>query len=153
MSGALTHRVGPWTLSGLGLAAMVCSLSWLSVLAASSGSELAILGALLLAGVGSALYEPPNTTTIMESVPADRYGTASASIASGRQLSFSVGVAAAGAIFAVRERAYLGASEAADRAVALGFSDALVAGAALAGLGVLLSIAAIAVTRRRGRLR
>ena len=153
VSGALTHRVGPWTLSGLGLTAMVCSLSWLSVLAGSSGSELAILGALLLAGVGSALYEPPNTTTIMESVPADRYGTASASIASGRQLSFSVGVAAAGAIFAVRERAYLGASEAADRAVALGFSDALVAGAALAGLGVLLSIAAIAVTRRRGRRR
>ncbi len=150
VSGALTHRVGAWTLSGLGLAAMVCSLAWLSALAASGSSELAILGALLLAGVGSALYEPPNTTTIMGSVPADRYGTASASIASGRQLSFSVGVAAAGAIFAVRERAYLGALETAERAVALGFSDALLAGAGLAGLGVLASIAAIAVTRRRG---
>ena len=99
--------------------------------------------------MGSALYEPPNTTTIMGSVPSDRYGTASASIASGRQLSFSVGVAVAGAIFAVRERAYLGASEAAGRAVALGFSDALLACAVLAGLGVLVSVAAIAVTRRR----
>ena len=148
VSGALTHRIGAWTLSGLGLAAMVGSLSWLSVLA-GSGSEQAILGALLLAGVGSALYEPPNTTTIMGSVPADRYGTASASIASGRQLSFSVGVAVAGAIFAVRERAYLGAFEAADRAVALGFSDALLAGAVLAGLGVLVSIAAFIATRRR----
>ena len=147
VSGALTHRVGAWTLSGVGLAAMVCSLYWLSALA-DSGSELAILGALLLAGVGSALYEPPNTTTIMGSVPADRYGTASASIASGRQLSFSVGVALAGAIFAVRERAYLGAFESAERAVALGFSDALLAGAALAGLGVLVSVAAIVVTRR-----
>ena len=148
VSGALTPRIGAWTLSGLGLAAMVGSLAWLSVLA-GSGSELAILVALLLAGVGSGLYEPPNTTTIMESVPADRYGTASASIASGRQLSFSVGVAVAGAIFAVRERAYLGASEAADRAVALGFSDALLAGAVLAGVGVLVSIAALRVTRRR----
>ena len=85
----------------------------------------------------------------MGSVPADRYGTASASIASGRQLSFSVGVAIAGAIFAVRERAYLGVSEAADRAIALGFSDALLSGVVLAGLGVLLSIVAIAFTRRR----
>ena len=148
VSGALTHRVGAWTLSGIGLAAMVGSLAWLSFLA-DSGSELAILGALLLAGVGSGLYEPPNTTTIMGSVPADRYGTASASIASGRQLSFSVGVAIAGAIFAVRERAYLGVSEAADRAIALGFSDALLSGVVLASLGVLLSIAAIAFTRRR----
>ena len=85
----------------------------------------------------------------MGSVPADRYGTASASIASGRQLSFSIGVAVAGAIFAVRERAHLGALEAADRAVALGFSDALLAGVVLAGLGVLVSIAAMRVTRRR----
>ena len=148
VSGALTHRIGAWTLSGIGLAAMMGSLAWLSVLA-DSGSELAILGALLLAGVGSGLYEPPNTTTIMGSVPADRYGTASASIASGRQLSFSIGVAVAGAIFAVRERAYLGLSEAAERAIALGFSDALLAGVVLAGLGVVLSLAAIAFTRRR----
>ena len=148
ISGALTHRIGAWTLSGVGLAAMVASLAWLSVLA-DSGSETAILGALLLAGIGSGLYEPPNTTTIMGSVPPDRYGTASASIASGRQLSFSVGVAVAGAIFAVRERAYLGAGELADRAIALGFSDALVSGVILAGLGVLVSAAAIAVTRRR----
>ena len=148
ISGALTPRIGAWTLSGLGLAAMVASLAWLSVLA-GSGSEIAILGALLLAGVGSGLYEPPNTATIMGAVPADRYGTASASIASGRQLSFSIGVAVAGAIFAVRERLYLGASEAAERAIALGFSDALVAGAALAGIGVVVSFAAIAATRRR----
>lgn len=149
MSGALTDRFGAWTLSGVGLAAMVGSLAWLAVLAGGSGSEGAILGALLLAGIGSGLYEPPNTTTIMGSVPSDRYGTASASIASGRQLSFAVGVAIAGAIFAVRERAYLGAGDAADRAVAFGFSDALLAGVALAGLGVLVSIVAIAVARRR----
>ena len=103
ISGALTPHIGAWTLSCLGLVAMVGSLAWLSVLAVS-GSEGAILAALLLIGVASGLYEPPNTTTIMGSVPADRYGTASASIASGRQLSFSVGVAVAGAIFAVRKR-------------------------------------------------
>jgi hypothetical protein len=86
----------------------------------------------------------------MESVPPDRYGTASASIASGRQLSFAVGVAIAGAIFAVRERAYLSVGDVADRAIAVGFSDALLAGVALAALGVLVSIVAITVTRRRG---
>ena len=147
ISGALTHRVGTWRLSGLGLVAMVASLTWLSMLA-DSGSEMAILAALLLVGVASGLYEPPNTTTIMGSVPADRYGTASASIASGRQLSFSVGVAVAGAIFAVRERGYLEASETAGRAVALGFSDTLLAGVVLAVLGVLVSLTAIYVTRR-----
>lgn len=148
ISGALTPRVGAWTLCGIGLVAMAGSLAWLSLLA-DSGSEVAILASLLLVGIASGLYEPPNTTTIMGSVPPDRYGTASASIASGRQLSFSVGVAVAGAIFAVRERAYLEASEAAGRAVALGFSDTLVSGVVLAGLGVLVSVAAIYVTRRR----
>ena len=49
----------------------------------------------------------------------------------------------------MRERAYLGVSEAAERAIALGFSDALLAGVVLAGLGVVLSLAAIAFTRRR----
>ncbi len=150
VSGALTERFGAWALSGLGLAAMVGSLAWLAWLAGGPGSEATILGALLLAGVGSGLYEPPNTTTIMESVPPDRYGTASASIASGRQLSFAVGVAIAGAIFAVRERAYLSVGDVADRAIAVGFSDALLAGVALAALGVLVSIVAITVTRRRG---
>ncbi len=151
LSGMLTERFGAWMLSGVGLAAMVGSLAWLAALAGGSGSEGAILGALLLAGVGSGLYEPPNTATIMGSVPPDRYGTASASIASGRQLSFAVGVAIAGAIFAVRERAYLAVGDAADRAIAFGFSDALLAGVALAALGVLVSMVAIAVERRRRR--
>jgi EmrB/QacA subfamily drug resistance transporter len=150
LSGALTERFGAWVLSSFGLAAMVGSLAWLAALAGGSGSEGAILGALLLAGVGSGLYEPPNTATIMGSVPPDRYGTASASIASGRQLSFAVGVAIAGAIFAVRERAYLAAGDAVDRVIAFGFSDALLAGVALAGLGIAVSIIAITVTRRRG---
>ena len=64
ISGALTPRIGAWTLSGVGLVAMVASLAWLSLLAVS-GSEEAILAALLLVGVASGLYEPPNTTTIM----------------------------------------------------------------------------------------
>ena len=101
VSGALAHRIGAWTLSGLGLAAMVGSLSWLSVLA-SSGSEQAILGALLLAGVGSALYEPPNTTTIMGGGAGGPLRDCFGVDRIGRQFSFSVGVAVAGAIFAVR---------------------------------------------------
>jgi EmrB/QacA subfamily drug resistance transporter len=147
LSGSLSDRVSTWLLSGAGLVMMGASLLWLSFLGLGA-SEWHILGSLILAGMGSAFYEPPNTHSIMASVPPDRHGTASASIASGRQLSFSIGVTLAGAVFAVRERVYLSglvadgmAQESAAReAVARGFSDTLLAGAAIAAVGILVAM-------------
>ena len=107
-----------------------------------------MLAGLLLAGAGSAFFEPVVTSVIMGSVPADRLGTASASVAMGRHVAFAVGVAVAGAIFAVRERAYLAdmafksqdADVAVREAIAGGFGDALLAGSLLALAAVAFSL-------------
>ena len=154
-SGSLSDRVGFWPLSSLGVLLMGGGLFWLSRLG-TGGSEWVVLGSLLLAGLGSALFEPPNSNAILGSVPSERLGTASASIATGRQLSFAVGVALAGAIFTIRERVYRaelstsaldGGSEIPE-AIARAFSDALIAGVVLSAVALVLALASRTSERR-----
>lgn len=126
---------------------MVAGFTWLSVLG-NPISEKAFLSAVLLAGVGSALFEPVVTSSIMGSVPQDRLGTASASIAVGRQLAFALGVTVAGAIFTIRKSVYLEDFSAAGsptttavaNAITRGFADTMLAVVGLAVIAVLLSL-------------
>ena len=113
-----------------------------------SGSETSIFVVLLLIGIGSGIYESPNTLTIMSSVPSDRYGTASASIATGRQLAFALGVAMCGAIYVSRERIYSARDINYPDYLALSFSDALIACAVFAGIGLILSFIAARLDSR-----
>ena len=148
-AGQLSDRFGPRSFLVLGNLLMAVALLWLSRLGLGT-SEVTLLSALLLAGIAAGLFEPVATSFIMGSVPNDRLGTASASVATGRQLAFAVGVAVAGAIFTIRERVYL--AELADQGVAIevarleaiarGFSDTLLAGAVLAAVAVALSLRA-----------
>ena len=140
-TGYILRLISPWHLSAIGLLLICGSLVWLSFLSIS-GSETNILIALLLIGIGSGIYEPSNTLTIMSSAPSDRYGTASASIASGRQLAFALGVAMCGAINAGRERLYNAGEINQYDYLSLSFSDALMACAAFAGIGLILSFVA-----------
>lgn len=140
LAGRMSDRFGPKIFLVLGSLIVAQALFWLSLLGIES-SELAMLASLLLVGVGSAFFEPVVTSVIMGSVPEERLGTASASIAMARQVAFAIGVALAGAVFAVRERAYLETGSAAE-ALAGAFSDTLIAGLlfALAGSGIALFI-------------
>ena len=140
-TGYILRFISAWHLSAIGLALICGSLVWFSFLSVS-GSETNILIALLLIGIGSGIYEPSNTLTIMSSVPSDRYGTASASIASGRQLAFALGVAMCGAINAGRERFYNAEEINQYDYLPLSFSDALIACAVFAGIGLILSFVA-----------
>ena len=140
-TGYILRLISAWHLSAIGLLIICGSLVWLSFLSVS-GSETNILIALLLIGIGSGIYEPSNTLTIMSSVPSDRYGTASASIASGRQLAFALGVAMCGAINAGRERLYSAGEINQYDYLSLSFSNALIACAVFAGIGLILSFVA-----------
>ena len=146
-AGRLSDRFGPRPFLILGNLLLVVSLLSLSRQGTDSNVWVLFL-ALLLGGAGSAFFEPVVTSAIMGSVPRDRLGTASASVALGRQVAFAVGVTVAGAIFAIRERAYLAgytaeglsADDARLEAIAGAFGDTLLAGVALASIATVFSL-------------
>ena len=143
-AGWLSDSFGPRPFLVAGNLVFAIALFWISREWAGA-SESSILAGLLLAGVGSALFEPVVTSVIMGSVPHDRLGTASASVAMGRHIAFAAGVALAGAIFATRERAYL--SELGATGTAAGLAQAEAIGRAFSDTmlaGVVLAIAAVA---------
>lgn len=59
---------------------------------------LLVMARLALLGIGSALFQSPNSSVIMSSVPRSALGTASASVATGRNIGNSIGLAMAGTI-------------------------------------------------------
>ena len=138
-AGSLSDRFGPRPFLMAGNAVLAASLVWMGLLV-GSGSEALLLVAMVSAGVGSGLYEPVVTSAIMGSVPVARLGTASASVAMGRHIAFSVGVATAGAVFAIRERVYA-ADAATAGEVGRAFSDTLYAASVMATLAVVFAMA------------
>ena len=82
VAGRLSDTFGPRPFLVFGNLLLAAALLWLSRLG-TGADEGAILSAMLLSGVGSALFEPVATSVIMGSVPQDRLGTASASVATG----------------------------------------------------------------------
>ena len=60
-----------------------------------------VLERLALIGLGSAVFGPPNTSTIMGSVPRRMLGTASASVATSRNVGNAVGLAVGSAVLVI----------------------------------------------------
>jgi EmrB/QacA subfamily drug resistance transporter len=75
ISGRLSDRYGSRVLSSVGLALNASALIWFSTLSQHS-SYGAILVSLCLFGFGRALFMPPNTSSIMGSVPPEKRGVA-----------------------------------------------------------------------------
>jgi MFS family permease len=75
ISGKLSDRYGSRILSSVGLALNAAALIWFSTLNAKS-SYGAVLVSLLLFGFGMALFGPPNISSVMGSVPAEKRGIA-----------------------------------------------------------------------------
>lgn len=136
LTGWLSDRLGSRYLATGGLLMGAIGLFGLSRLGADT-PVYGIVGRLLLVGVGSALFQSPNSSSIMGSVPLNRLGTASAMIATGRNVGQAVGMALAGAIFAART------GDSIDRlppqAVLGGIQAAFAVAAAISLLGALTS--------------
>ena len=75
ISGRLADRYGSRVLSSVGLALNAAALIWFSTLNAKS-SYGAVLISLFLFGFGMALFFPPNSSSVMGSVPAEKRGIA-----------------------------------------------------------------------------
>jgi len=97
-SGALYDRIGSRLLTTLAMALIACSLFSLATITAGA-SLFAILWRLTLAGIGTAVFLPPNSAAAFSAVAPENRGVASATVAAARNLGMVMGVAIAGAIF------------------------------------------------------
>ncbi|MBI2935845.1 MAG: MFS transporter [Chloroflexi bacterium] len=146
LSGMLATKVSARVLCTVGLALIAVGVTLLSRLG-SAPEPWAVLVTMMIAGFGSALFEPPNTAMTINSVPVQRMGTASAAVPAGRQIAQSSGIAIAGALLAsrqgAREEALVAGGTPVERAgelsTSLAYGDAMLLAAGFALLGTLVS--------------
>jgi EmrB/QacA subfamily drug resistance transporter len=97
-SGALYDRIGSRLLCTLAMAIIACSLFSLATIHANA-SFFSIIWRLSLAGIGTAVFLPPNSAAAFSAVSPENRGVAAATVAAARNLGMVLGVAIAGAFF------------------------------------------------------
>jgi EmrB/QacA subfamily drug resistance transporter len=106
ISGVLSDRIGSRVLSTAGLLVGAVAAYSLTRLSLSSGFPgIAVRLALIGAGIG--LFQSPNSSAVLGTVPPFRLGVASGTLATSRNIGQVMGVALAGLVLAVREPVYL----------------------------------------------
>ena len=106
VSGAVSDRIGSRLLSTSGLLVSAAGLVALTSLSVDTG-VMGILLRLLTVGMGMALFQSPNSSALMGSVPRHRLGIASGMVAMARNVGMVLGVSLAAVVLAVREPGYL----------------------------------------------
>lgn len=143
-SGALSDKTGPRGLTAAGLALMAVSLYYTAGLGEEAGMASIVAGQALL-GLGNGLFQSPNNSSVMSSLPPDKAGVAGGVNALARYLGMVSGTALAVSIFEYRRLSSLLASNwdgsvSETSAYLAGFHDALLAAAVLAVLGAFISL-------------
>jgi EmrB/QacA subfamily drug resistance transporter len=105
ISGWLSDRFGPSWFATVGASATTAAYLFMSAFDLHTPVSGIVL-ALILMGVGTGMFQPPNNSTIMGATPRDRLGTASAILATLRQVGLSLGMAFAGTLFAAMRATY-----------------------------------------------
>ncbi|MFQ5827215.1 MAG: hypothetical protein ACE5IA_07640, partial [Dehalococcoidia bacterium] len=110
---------------------------------------LPVMATLMLMGLGFGLYQAPNYNSLLNSVPAERMGTAAAMLAMSTTLGTITAVSLSSAVFSLRQGAY-GALPA-GAAFDLAYRDTLFLFALIGVLGVAVSLAGGRGEARRRR--
>lgn len=136
LTGRLADRFGPRLLVPLGL---IASSSGIALLALVDGGTpvVDIAARMSLIGLGMALFQSPNNSTIMGAAPTRRLGMASAAIVTARRIGQAGGIAVSGAVFTAFAGANLVAAAEGSPLRAVAIIDGL-------GAGLLLSAAIVA---------
>lgn len=141
ISGRLSDRFGPRWLGVIGLACTSLGLFSLATLTRTS-TQLDVMGRLVLMGLGGGLFQSPNNSTIMGSVPRTALGVAGSLQAVMRTLGQTVGIAVAGAVWATLVIMAAGQpvspiTAAPADALVQGFHGAMLLAGTIAALGII----------------
>jgi EmrB/QacA subfamily drug resistance transporter len=147
LAGRMSDMIGPKFLSALGVALACVALFFLGRLG-NGPTPLAIALCVCLIGTSYGVFIAPTNSRIMNSVPRDRFGTASGIIATTRQVGSSTGIAVAGALFASRLAFYshhvadgrLAPHAIKKTAVTGAFQDTLLLAAVFGALGIITAL-------------
>ncbi len=137
VSGSLSDRIGSRTLSSAGLLITSIGMFMLSRLRADVPLPY-VVASLVMVGLGSGIFQSPNSSAIMGSAPKSMLGVAAGMLATMRNLGMVTGVAVSGAVYTSRLMHYresLGPVQASVEA----FHDAFLVAAAICVLGVVTS--------------
>lgn len=99
VSGWLSDRIGTRPLTVLGLGVLVVAYGLISTLQAST-STVGYIGRVFGVGLGMGIFQSPNNSAIMGSVPRDRLGVASGLLSLTRTMGQTTGVALIGSLWA-----------------------------------------------------
>ncbi|MGW7051857.1 DHA2 family efflux MFS transporter permease subunit [Streptomyces sp. NPDC054887] len=138
LAGHLSDRVGGRPVVAAGLALQALGLAYYAAVLGPDVSYAAQLPALILSGIGMALYFAPAASLVMSTVPPGEQGIASGANNALREVGGALGIAVLGAVFAAR-----GGYESADA-----FSDGTVP-ALWIGAGAVALAAAVALLMPR----
>jgi EmrB/QacA subfamily drug resistance transporter len=97
ISGRFSDRYGHRHQVTLGIAIACAGLASLATLAADTTTPM-IMARLAVVGIGTAVFMSPNSSTIMGAAPRNMLGTASAAVATSRNIGNAAGLAMASAI-------------------------------------------------------
>jgi len=149
LSGWLSDKIGYRLLRTFGIALFGLALFRLSGLDIQSNT-IDILIRLVVLGLGFGMFDTPNNSSIMGSVPPDRLGTASAMIGTSRQVGIVIGTAVAGTLFTSRQLFHAGQLQndalspemMSQLSMVGGFRDTVLTATILCAVGLVLSIVA-----------
>lgn len=147
VAGALSDRIGSRGLAVCGMVTCAVGLFLLSGLDATS-SSLDVIWRLVICGVGGGMFQSPNNSAIMGSVPVIHLGIASGMLAAMRNVGMVLGIALAGAVLynlaPVAASGQIGQLTGVEVEEFLtGLHWAFITGAIVAGIAAVTSLAAV----------
>jgi predicted MFS family arabinose efflux permease len=144
LSGPVAARISTrWTVA-LGLAIMTGGL-YLFFLQGLHVSYLALMPGFLMFGAGSGLMNAPLTSAVLDSMPTDRSGVASALMNASREVAGLLGITVIGAVLRSRQGVALRAGTDPARAFLDGYHAGLTVTIALSAAGIVVAL----ITLRR----
>ncbi len=132
LSGWLSDRTDSYILSSTGVGIASVSILLLSFLSSSSGF-IEVTLRLALLGLGLGLFQAPNNSIIMGSLPKEQLGIAAGTMGTMRNMGMVIGIAVSGAVFSNRY-VYYGSS------FLPAFHDTYVVSAVICGIAMVTSL-------------